>query len=72
MTVEVVHDDGKLCLEIGDDGPGFRAGTLDARHSEGHVGLHLLGELVGDAGGHLDVRSDGETGTHLRLELPTR
>jgi two-component system NarL family sensor kinase len=72
VTVNVSQNGAGLHLEIGDDGPGFNPTTLDDRHSEGHVGLHLLGELAGDVGGHLDVRSDPHTGTQLSLDLPTR
>jgi signal transduction histidine kinase len=70
VTVTVAQLDGRLQLEIVDDGPGFSPGTVNARNAQGHVGLHLLGELAGDAGGRLDVHSDGHTGTRLRLELP--
>jgi len=72
VTVDVSHRNDGLRMEIGDDGPGLSPGTLDLRHAEGHVGLHLLGELADDAGGRLEVRSDGKAGTHLSLELPTR
>ncbi len=72
VTVDVSQHDDALHLAVGDDGPGFSLGTLDARHAHGHVGLHLLGELAGDAGGRLQVRSDDKTGTLLTLELPTR
>jgi signal transduction histidine kinase len=71
VTLTVTRGDDGVCVEISDDGPGFAPGTLEARHAEGHVGLHLLAELAHDAGGHLDVRSDASTGTHLSLELPT-
>lgn len=72
VTVSVTRRGERVCVEISDDGPGFTPGTLDARQGEGHVGLHLLGELAHDAGGHLDVRSDTSNGTHLSLELPAR
>jgi signal transduction histidine kinase len=72
VTVDVSHPGDQLRLEVSDDGSGFRPAGRDDQVATGHVGLHLLGALAGDAGGRLDVRSDGRSGTCVVLELPTR
>jgi CheY-like chemotaxis protein len=38
-------------LVVEDDGRGMPAGRIEARHEEGHLGLHALGELLADAAG---------------------
>lgn len=72
VTVDISQDADRLHVDIGDDGPGFKPGDLDTRPGEGHVGLHLLGELAAEAGGHLYVRTADQAGTQLSLVLPTR
>jgi two-component system NarL family sensor kinase len=71
VTVSASQEDDGFRLEIGDDGPGFDPESLESQPANGHVGLHLLGELASDAGGELYLRSAVATGTRLSLELPT-
>nr|MDQ6949539.1 histidine kinase [Actinomycetota bacterium] len=72
VTVTVSRQNNRMTLEIGDDGTGFDPAILADRPAQGHVGLHLLGELAADAGGQLDVVSAPDRGTTLTLEVPTR
>jgi signal transduction histidine kinase len=53
---------------VGDNGIGIQ--TLSAVPSEGdRLGLRLLAELVGEAGGQFDV-SSGAEGTTLAMKVP--
>jgi two-component system NarL family sensor kinase len=71
VSIVVTGADEVTCLDVSDDGIGFSAESLDARRGQGHVGLQLLGGLITDSGGRLDIRSRPGTGTHLHVELPT-
>jgi two-component system NarL family sensor kinase len=70
VDVRIGADDRRVWLVVEDDGQGFGTEELERRQAEGHVGLRLLGNLVADAGGMLEVRSTAGTGTQVRLELP--
>jgi two-component system NarL family sensor kinase len=70
VRVAVRREDGRVRLEVADDGQGFDGGRRAARAEEGHVGLTLLEDLVGDAGGALDVRGVPGAGTTVVLEVP--
>jgi signal transduction histidine kinase len=41
-----------------------------AARQEGHVGLEILGDRVGDGGGRLSVGPGPERGTVVRVEVP--
>lgn len=62
--------DGRIRLEVSDDGAGFDPSRRDAAAENGHVGLALLGALAEDAGGRLDVTSAPGAGTTLTMEVP--
>ena len=70
VTVRVESDDGRVRLEVTDDGAGFAADERERRRAEGHVGLSLLEEAVEGAGGRLRVKSAPGEGTSLMLEVP--
>jgi two-component system NarL family sensor kinase len=55
-------------LTVHDDGRGFDPAVLEQLPAEGHFGLNMLGDLVNDAGGRLDL--DTGAGTTVRVELP--
>ena len=57
-------------LIVEDDGQGMAAGRVEARHEEGHLGLHALGELLTDAGGSLAVHSAPNAGTRVDIKVP--
>lgn len=67
MSVTVRAEEGRLVLEVVDDGVGFEP---DVQPSSGHLGLRGLASLVRDAGGTLVVQSTAGAGTTLRLEVP--
>ena len=57
-------------LVVEDDGQGMPAGRIEARHEEGHLGLHALGELLADAGGSLVLHSAPDAGTRVEVKVP--
>ena len=69
-VVAVVGEPGLVRLRVRDDGDGIEPGALAAREAAGHVGLRGLRDLVGDAGGTLEVAPDPAGGTVLTVELP--
>jgi signal transduction histidine kinase len=67
VAIGVARRDGVATLQVEDDGIGFDlAGQADG----GHFGLRLLGDLVREAGGKLDVESSPGHGTTVRVEVP--
>jgi signal transduction histidine kinase len=65
VDVRVTANDGLACLTVEDDGRGF-----DGEVEEGHLGLRLVADLVRDARGSLDVRSEPGRGTRVEVEAP--
>jgi two-component system NarL family sensor kinase len=63
---------GATRLVVADDGTGFSQDARGQRAEEGHLGLTLLGEVVGQAGGTLSVQSAPGKGTTIEMELPPR
>ncbi|MDH4147837.1 MAG: histidine kinase [Acidimicrobiia bacterium] len=70
VVVTVFERDGRLELEVEDDGNGFELDALYSRPDEGHVGLRVLGDLVADAGGVVRLESAPGLGTRLQMEVP--
>jgi len=68
VAVTVTRQGGETRLVVHDDGHGFDTG---GRAAGGHVGLTLLGDLVRQSGGRLDVRSEPGEGTTVMVEVPT-
>jgi signal transduction histidine kinase len=69
-TVSLRPEGDRVVMEICDDGHGFDDAALDGRAEQGHLGLRMMADLVGDAGGRMDIRSDSGSGTAVRVELP--
>ena len=65
VVIRLVEDRHRLVLTVADDGRGFDPTT----DFEGHFGLKLMSDLVGDAGGTLETDSAPGFGTTLRCDL---
>ncbi len=71
VKVAVTHPEPDCTrLVVTDDGRGFDSGARDRSGAEGHLGLTLLGSIVAQADGTLEVRSSPGVGTTVTLELP--
>jgi two-component system NarL family sensor kinase len=70
VAVRLAASDGRVRLEVEDDGVGSTPEERERRQAEGHVGLSLLADLAVRMGGSLDVRSSPGQGTMLVLEVP--
>jgi two-component system NarL family sensor kinase len=69
--LRVRAENGLVSLEVEDNGIGFSS-ELEASRADGHIGLPLLRDIVGDAGGTLHIDSTQGRGTRVRLEVPLR
>ena len=69
VSVRVHRERSSAVLEVADDGRGI--GEHGGTPAEGHVGLQLVRDLVGDAGGTLTVAPAPGGGTVVRVEVPT-
>ena len=70
VRVRVRSENGLAVLEVDDDGVGFPSENGGAARADGHIGLSLLRDLAGDAGGTLVVDSVVDHGTTMRMEVP--
>jgi signal transduction histidine kinase len=68
VTLLVVGESVRLIVD--DDGRGFSAGILEARITDGHVGLRSLAGLVADLAGTLNVLSEPGAGTRVEVVIP--
>ena len=57
-------------MEITDDGVGFDATEMLAHPIDGHFGLRVLGDVVAEAGGELQLSSTPGLGTTWQLRIP--
>jgi two-component system, NarL family, sensor kinase len=72
VRLRVSAENGLVLLEVEDDGIGFSSERGEPSRADGHIGLPLLRDLAGDAGGTLHVDSAEGRGTRVRLEVPLR
>ena len=70
VLVRVATNQGRVTVQVRDDGRGFDEAEARDRAGAGHVGLRALAGLLGDNGGSLDVQSVRGGGTTLRAEVP--
>jgi two-component system NarL family sensor kinase len=71
VTITVAHNGDTATLDITDDGIGFDQTRLSLRRREGHIGLHAMEDLIGNAGGRLTITSQPGRGTTVRVAVPT-
>jgi signal transduction histidine kinase len=65
VVVRVAAPDGRVVLEIRDDGTGF-----EAQDRPGHFGLESMHSRAAEIGGELTIVSGSGTGTVVRVEVP--
>jgi two-component system nitrate/nitrite sensor histidine kinase NarX len=70
VRASVSNGDGRVVLEVEDDGAGFTDQQASNARADGHLGLPLLRDLAQEAGATIDVRSTPGRGTTVRLEVP--
>jgi signal transduction histidine kinase len=68
IAVRLGSDDGRLVLEVADDGAGFDPGDPELRSRR--LGLTSMEERARRLGGRLQIRSAPGAGTTVRLESP--
>jgi signal transduction histidine kinase len=68
ITVSLRQDDGRLALEVQDDGAGFDPGSVELRSK--HLGLTSMEERARELGGRLELRSAPGEGTTVTLKVP--
>ena len=66
VVVRVEQCDGRSCVEVTDDGPGFGRIALGTG-----LGLTSLGEATHECHGRLEISSGPGPGTTVRLTVPT-
>jgi two-component system, NarL family, sensor kinase len=69
LTVRLGREEGRLTLEVIDDGCGFSPDDLRRRQQSGHMGISLLQERVAEAGAAITIVSAPGQGTTIRLQL---
>jgi signal transduction histidine kinase len=67
VTVRLAGEDGKLVIEVSDDGVGFDPQAPDVRSR--HLGLTSMEERARESQGRLKIRSAPGQGTTIRVEL---
>jgi signal transduction histidine kinase len=69
ITLQV--SDEEVCLEVKDDGKGFAVPPRWIQFvRKGHLGLVGAVERAEAVGGRLDVQSNAEKGTTIRVQVP--
>jgi signal transduction histidine kinase len=71
LDVRVAAKDHRVELIVEDDGRGFDPREAKQTRESGHFGISLLRDLAASADATLDVTSEPERGTVVRLEVPT-
>ncbi|MCX6928001.1 MAG: histidine kinase [Verrucomicrobia bacterium] len=69
-TVIIHKYPGRVCLEIEDDGKGFRVTGESASKGHQHLGLLGMRERVEMVGGAFNLESTPGQGTTIRVEIP--
>lgn len=69
ITIRLEYQPATVRLEIVDDGVGFRPGDV-LQERVGHLGLRGIRTRVKKLGGTLDIASEPNGGTAIRVEVP--
>jgi two-component system, NarL family, sensor kinase len=70
VSLDVRALDDCIVLTVEDDGVGFDPTTIGARREKGHVGMHVLADVVNRYGGTVNVESAPGKGTRVIVEVP--
>jgi signal transduction histidine kinase len=66
VRVVLSRENGRVILEVADDGPGFRLAASERSH-----GLMNMSDRIAAIGGHIDVETLPGVGTLVRATIPT-
>jgi len=72
IEVTIERHDGKLTVEVADNGVGISDGRLQEALDEGHIGLAATGDRVRVLDGTLTVDTGPQSGTIVRAVIPAR
>jgi signal transduction histidine kinase len=70
IALSVRFADGRVVLEVNDDGLGIDTSDAGRKVQAGHLGLAMVRRRVEDAGGALDIETRADGGTHSRVTIP--
>jgi signal transduction histidine kinase len=69
IVIRLEYLEGRMILEISDDGVGFSSGEVLQRKG-GHLGLRGIRTRVKKFGGQLEIQSEPNRGTSIRVQVP--
>jgi signal transduction histidine kinase len=72
IDLSVRADDGRIVLEVSDDGVGIDTSDAGRAVQAGHLGLAMVRRRVEDAGGRFEIETRSDGGTRSRVALPLR
>ncbi|TML00613.1 MAG: PAS domain S-box protein [Actinobacteria bacterium] len=70
VWISLRENDGRIGLQVRDDGVGFDPSSISTSPMNGHFGLLAMRERVEMAGGSWTVTTSGGAGTIIRADLP--
>jgi two-component system NarL family sensor kinase len=70
VTVRIFEPQGRVFLEVRDDGCGFERRRLRRALEEGHIGLASTAERIAAVGGTFEIESTPGSGTTIRASVP--
>lgn len=72
VELVVARNNGRVVMEVSDNGCGLQPGRRHTAVEQGHIGLASSAERVEALGGELDIDSEPGRGTRIRTTLPLR
>lgn len=72
IRVIVNAEDGRIVLDVDDDGEGIDDAASRRAVQAGHLGLAMVRRRVEDVGGSLEIATRADGGTHSRVVLPAQ